>query len=231
MIISFSVANFRSFSDEQTISLVASKRLSQSHEDHAVPIPGSTERVLGSGVLYGANGAGKSNLFKALSYVRSLVSEPRGKSAGTGREPFRLAAQSSSPSSFDLQFVAGGRLYRYGFKVTDHSVTEEWLLRVAGGKERPIYERTTDNDGTVNIEAAGLKSPSEKLAAMVTVGGPQNQLFLATIGSNLNAAELTGDLIAVIGWFNRLVLIAPDDEFVALGERLVEVVCQRLVVK
>jgi AAA15 family ATPase/GTPase len=65
MIVSFSVSNFRSFSSEETLSLVASNRLSGSHDDHAVPIPNSSEKVLRTAVLYGANGAGKSNLFKA----------------------------------------------------------------------------------------------------------------------------------------------------------------------
>src|SRR5271165_4687793 len=65
MIVSFSVSNFRSFSAEETLSLVASNRLSGSHDDHAVPIPDSKEKVLWAAVLYGANGAGKSNLFQS----------------------------------------------------------------------------------------------------------------------------------------------------------------------
>ncbi len=73
MIVSFSVSYFRSFSSEENFSLVAGKRLSASHEQHALPIPDSDERVLRTGVLYGANGAGKSNLFKALRYLRSVA--------------------------------------------------------------------------------------------------------------------------------------------------------------
>src|SRR5208283_6049415 len=76
MIVSLSVSNFRSFSSEETFSLVASNRLSGSHDDHAVPIPESKERVLRTAVLYGANGAGKSNLFKALRYLKSVALEP-----------------------------------------------------------------------------------------------------------------------------------------------------------
>ena len=90
MIVSFSVSNFRSFSSEETFSLVASHRLSGSHDDHAVPIPDSKERVLRTAVLYGANGAGKSNLFKALRYLKSVALEPRKKNSGTGRQPFRF---------------------------------------------------------------------------------------------------------------------------------------------
>jgi AAA15 family ATPase/GTPase len=61
MIVLFSVANFRSFSSEETFSLVASKQLSTTHQTHLIPIPDTTAQVLKTSVLYGANGAGKSN--------------------------------------------------------------------------------------------------------------------------------------------------------------------------
>jgi uncharacterized protein len=44
MIVSFSVFNFRSFSSEETLSLVASNRWSNTHDDHSVPIPDSQEK-------------------------------------------------------------------------------------------------------------------------------------------------------------------------------------------
>ncbi len=79
MIVSFSVANFRSFLEEETFSLVASNRVSGSHEGHAFPIPDSKEKALKTAVLYGANGAGKSNLFKALNYLKTIALKPRKK--------------------------------------------------------------------------------------------------------------------------------------------------------
>src|ERR1700721_278441 len=98
MIVSFSVSNFRSFSSEETFSLVASNRLSGHHDDHAVPIPDSKERVLRMAVLYGANGAGKSNLFKALRYVEMMVLRPRPRNGGPGREVFRFGGGGALPS-------------------------------------------------------------------------------------------------------------------------------------
>jgi uncharacterized protein len=214
MIVSFSVSNFRSFSSEETISLVASNRLSDSHAEHTVPIPDSEERVLRAAVLYGANGAGKSNLFKALRYMESIVLEPRKKNSGTGRKPFRFGESQDGPSSFDLQFVAADRLYRFGFKVDDERVTEEWLFQVVGSKQRPIYERTTDQDGKVEIEAEGLKSAGGKLKALTTVGGPQNQSFLATVNATLDSGDFGEELGHVLTWFREsLHLIGPDESF------------------
>src|SRR5690242_17701612 len=157
MIVSFSVSNFRSFLKEETLSLVASNRLKGSHDEHTLPIPGSTERVLRTAVIYGANGAGKSNLFKALWYMESIALGSRDRSSGTGREPFRFAAGAAKPSTFDLQFIVNDKLYRYGFELDDQRVTEEWLVRVEGGREKALYERTTNEKGEVSIDSQGLK--------------------------------------------------------------------------
>jgi len=220
MIVLFSVANFRSFSTEQTLSLVASQQLSTRHQTHVIPIPDSTAQVLKTSVLYGANGAGKSNLFKALEYLKRLVLTPRSKNTGTGRQVFRFADHTSEqPSRFDLQFIAQGKCYRFGCAVTDQQIIEEWLVQVIGEQEKTVYERITDENGKVTIEAA--QNTSHKLAALVTVGGPPNQTFLATIRATLDEADYGEEIAAVLAWFeNSLTLIAPETSFGTLGAQL-----------
>jgi uncharacterized protein len=222
MIVSFSVSNFRSFSPsgEATLSLVASPRMAGNHDGHAIAIPGSNEKVLRTAVLYGANGAGKSNLFKALRYVRKAVLDPLPKGRGTGRERFRLDTDRETASEFDLQFIANGKLYRFGFTVNDHRITQEWLLQVGRTTEKAIYERVTSASGEVKIEL-GNKRSNAKLKALATVGGLENQLFLATINGTLGASQITGDVKSVLDWFEAsLVLVAPDETFSALARKL-----------
>jgi AAA15 family ATPase/GTPase len=219
MIVSFSVANFRSFSSEETFSMVASNRLAGRHEDHAVPIPGSDERVLRTAVLYGANGAGKSNLFKALSYLKAVALDTRARNSGTGREAFRFGEATDAPTTFDLQFIAGNKLYRFGMKIDDERILEEWLVLVDGNREKPLYERTTTADGAVSIRASGLDGI--RVRALATVGGPQNQCFLATLQANLEPPDFGDELRDVIDWFrNGLRLIAPSDIMATLGHSL-----------
>lgn len=221
MLVSLSVANFRSFAAEETFSLVASKRLAGTHDDHLIPIPGSDESVLRCAVLYGANGAGKSNLLKALRYAEMFVLRARGKKgSGTGREPFRLSEKNEAPSTFDLQFVAEDTLYHFGFSVDDEHVAEEWLAYTVAGRERTLYERTTDANGKVVIEAPGLKNSGQKLEAMVTVGGPANQSFLATVRATLARDELGEHISNVIAWFEDIALIAPEQPLGPIGAML-----------
>jgi uncharacterized protein len=220
MIVAFSVSNFRSFLDEETFSLVASKRISGTHEDHTTPIPGTAEKVLRTGVIYGANGAGKSNLFKALEFVRGVALRARKKNSGTGREAFRFSGTSEQPSAFDLQFIVGEKLYQFGFKATDQQIAEEWLLQLEGNREKVIYERTTTTEGNVTIDLKGARDAGEKLRALATVGGPQNQSFLATVGITLEASDYGKELSAIIEWFNDLKLISPESSAAALGQWL-----------
>jgi uncharacterized protein len=221
MLVSFSISNFRSFAQEQTLSFVASARLGAAHETHAVAIPGSAEKVLRAGVLYGANGAGKSNLIAALQYAKRVAIGTRKESSGTGRSPFRLGNLRDKPSTFDLQFIAKDNLYRFGFSVDDERVIEEWLIHVVGNKEKPIYERSTDSDGRVEIDAPGLKDCSERLKALVTVGGRHNQSFLATVQANLEPRDFGDHLSAAIEWLDDgLTLIGPDTKPSMLGEYL-----------
>lgn len=220
MIVSFSISNFRSFLGEETLSFVASKRLAGAHENHAVPIPGTTEKVLRTGVLYGANGAGKSNLFKALQFVEQTATKSRNKDSGTGREAFRFGGSPQDFSTFDLQLIAKDKLYRFGLKLDEQQINEEWLLQVDGSREKVIYERSTDRQGNVTVELGGAKSAPEKLKALATVGGPQNQSFLATIGATLKASDYSEDLAAVIEWFGNLNLIEPESVAPGLGQSL-----------
>lgn len=223
MIVSFSASNFRSLHGEQTLNLVASKRLGTDHEDHLVAIPGVDESVLKTAVLYGANGAGKSNLFRALAYIKMIALRTRKKNTGTKRESFRLGDAPAEPSTFDLQFVAGEKVYRFGCEVDDDRILKEWLAEVKGEKLTTIYERITQADGEVLVELGTGLTAKPKLKALATVGGPQNVSFLATIRANLEADDYGAELQTVIGWFDHsLQLIEPDSMVDSLGSLLAE---------
>ncbi len=219
MLISFSVGNFRSFSDEQTLSFVASKKLA-SHSNHLFPIPDTKQHVLRMAVMYGANGAGKSNLFKALSFAKSIAVGTRAKGATTGREAFCFPNHSEEPSSFDLQFISEGGVYRYGFKVSDNHITEEWLFKVKGSRERILYERITESEGKVIISSPGFKS-ADKVSLLAEIGGPQNQSFLATVIATIDSTDVSADIRAVSNWFQlHLNLIGPHDPIEPIGHTL-----------
>jgi AAA15 family ATPase/GTPase len=70
MLLAFSVQNFKSIRDLQTLSLEArsDEHLARSHV-----VTDGKLRVVKSAVLYGANASGKSNVIEALVWFRKFV--------------------------------------------------------------------------------------------------------------------------------------------------------------
>jgi uncharacterized protein len=197
--------------------MVASNRFAGTHESHTVSVPGSKDKVLRTSVIYGANGAGKSNLFRAMTYFRSMALKRRRDGGGTAREAFRLGGLPEEMSCFDLQFTVSGALYRFGFKVDDRTVVEEWIVQVDGGREKIVYERKTCNS-TVIVEMGDNKAFGERLRALAKVGGPENQLFLATVNTTLKPVDIGEPLNAILRWLKvGLKLIGPKTAPRSLG--------------
>ena len=71
MLIQFSVENYKSFKDKAVLSMSANS--DKSHESN-ISVVGNNERVLNSVAIYGANAAGKTNLFKALATAVEMIS-------------------------------------------------------------------------------------------------------------------------------------------------------------
>jgi hypothetical protein len=223
MLVSFSVSNFRSFAEEQTFSMVASKRLGGLHENHVRPIPNSSEYVLKTALIYGANGAGKSNIFRALRYLRGLVIYPQKKNAGMRRERFNFAHDELGPTTLDVQFIEGNRLYRFGVVVDDNQILEEWFVEIVKNKEKVIYERKTAESGDVKVAATASAKRNDKVAALVKIGGPKNQTFIATINATLDQSDLDTHFNALLDWFGgTLSMIAPEAVYGPLGHELAE---------
>ena len=77
MIIKFSVQNFSSFKEEQTLSFEADK--SNHLENYYVINSETGHRLLKLGLIYGANASGKTNFIIALEFLRQMVLEPEEK--------------------------------------------------------------------------------------------------------------------------------------------------------
>jgi len=200
MLMEFTVGNFHSFRDPQTLSLVASS--DKRHlGTHTIKLPKSREpRILRSAVIYGPNAAGKSNLVVALEFMRQFILT----SASHGQEgdridvvPFLLDAQSSDePSEFEVVFIHGGVRYQYGFAVTQTRVVHEWLLVYVHSKAQRWFERWYDEE---SAREEWSFSPSFRgRKKLLTDTTRKNALFLST------AIQLNNEkLQPVFTWFLR----------------------------
>ena len=153
MIVEFSVKNFRSIKDLQTISFVSTGLKSSekySYIDEKNIVPKNELNIFKTIGIYGSNASGKSNIIKAFDYfIRAITREP----SPTSRmkelcDPFLYQNKySKTESFFQIVLIVEDIKYRYGFTIkkneeilssddtvsSNEIITNEWLY---GKKEK-----------------------------------------------------------------------------------------------
>lgn len=201
MLIEFSVANFRSIRDRQTLSLVANNSENELPGNVIdVDLPGlAGVSLLKGAAIYGANASGKTNLLLAMKFMREFVTSSatdiKPKEA-ISVVPFRLdEAYSCSPSEFEVVFFHKETRYRYGFVADATRVASEWLYSYPQGKPRKMFERTfIDQEGGYLFEFG----PSFKKGKDLESKTRQNALYLS-VGAQFDHEQLTD----VYNWFRQ----------------------------
>ena len=143
MLIQFNFKNYKSFRDEVSLDLSATKITE--HEDHVVDI--ANDRLLKVAAIYGANASGKSNVYNAFNYMSYYVvesfkfgdeEESRRKKETDFQKvtPFLFDDNSrNEETTFEVFYVDNsentGRIYQYGFSLKADEVVEEWLYSKA----------------------------------------------------------------------------------------------------
>ena len=144
MLIEFSVSNFRSFRERQTLSMVAAPRLQKKGNTLSAPTSSETfPDLLRVAAIYGPNAAGKSNLIQALDVINMLArNEPSALPAPLPVSPFRFdESLRSAPSRFEIHFIESGLRYSMEVAATSERIVEERLTVYPRGKAQLLYAR------------------------------------------------------------------------------------------
>lgn len=174
MLLQFSVENFKSFKDMAVLSMEpsADKEL----PDNLTLI--EKNRCLNTIAIFGANAAGKSNVFTALTAAILLVRRSNSRQVIDPLLeiiPFKFDEESIlKPTTFEFVFIAEGKKYVYGFSATQKAVQREYLYVFNSAKASTIFERTDVN--TYKFTSPALKRELQPLTERNT----ENKLFLAT---------------------------------------------------
>lgn len=174
MLIAFSVQNFKSIRDLQTLTLEAR---TDDHLGWSNVITDGKLRLVKSAAIYGPNASGKSNLIEAMIWFRNFVLVSSKESqAGESIDitPFLLSSQTErDPTHFEVEFRWDGFDYRYGFDLTAKAVESEWLYRKApSAKEAKLFTRDAqdfDVSTTYFKEGKGLEPRTRPNALFLSV--------------------------------------------------------------
>jgi AAA15 family ATPase/GTPase len=176
MLIEFSVGNYRSFKDKVTFSMVAANIVAKDKEidnDNVFAVDDELQ-LLKSAAIYGANASGKSNLAKALNFMKWFMINSSKETQSTEKinvEPFRLSTESETqPSFFEIIFLLDGKKHRYGFEANQNKVESEWLYYVPKLRETKLFEREGDQISiSKTYKAEGIQQKTRNNALFLSV--------------------------------------------------------------
>ena len=220
MLIQFTIQNFLSFKDEVTFSMVAVNSDNQ-HSDHlAQNEAGEGRSVLPIAAMYGANAAGKSNLIKAMSFVKNLVVKGTRTNQSISVPTFKLGEYDKQTSKFEFIFTHQSSQYSYGFRLNKEQIVEEWLHGIPKGKKKEVmyFERVTSTSSkkeTIVEFGTILKGRSPTKGKdlnrhlnlkFIATGTRPNQLFLTeAIDRSIET------LMPVFNWFKNVLMVVPAE--------------------
>lgn len=186
-----------SFKDEVKLSLSASA-IKEYIESNVFEPQYLNERLLKTTALLGSNSAGKSNLIKAVEFMKRFILNSAKESQANElieTEVFKLSTETlKRPSNFEIEFILDHKRYKYGFNVTKERVHREYLQEIRRGKAHVYFDRVYDKyhiDKNLQESAAGLEKKTR-----------QNVLFLSVMAQwNVSLAT------RLLSWFQSLIFL------------------------
>ncbi|WP_445432404.1 AAA family ATPase [Chryseobacterium indoltheticum] len=156
MIINFSVENFGSIKEKQTLSFLANK--SDHLEDYYIIEPIKGLRLNKLALIYGANASGKTTVLKALNFLRKVCTIPFDKKTDKfDFEPFLFDENTPKQNTkFELEFVQNEVRYFYEVELNKNYIVKEKFYNFNPNRAL-IFERTTDE----NKELTSIKFGSK----------------------------------------------------------------------
>ena len=199
MIIEFKVENFLSFKDLTTLSMITAKSFKEHKESHTIIIDNKLS-LLKSAIIYGNNASGKSNLLKAMAFMKQIILNSYRDALldeidrKFPLEKYALNSKSEKETSFfEISFLHNGTKYRYGFELDYEKVVAEWLYHTTS-KEVYLFKRDLQK---IEVNKSAFKEAIGKEDDV-----KENVLFLsvlATLGKETSTS--------VVEWFKNFNII------------------------
>lgn len=208
MLLRFVVKNLYSFKEETEFNLFPSSKATH-HLHHKVPCGDLDAMRLTA--IYGANGAGKSNLVKALQDLKTFVSTGSISRSVFQSYKFQFSERSlREPVSMAIEFCTGGKNYYYSLEMDTGLVSYESLSLSQKTKDTLVFERKSNGTQTIKFGEGYSANKFNKFFADVLQDkllGKESLLlsFMAT-----NYSEEIPEITSAFNWFiNDLIVLNP----------------------
>lgn len=165
MLIRVVITNFRSYGQETEFNMLPSSNVRR--KDWHVHSSGKGANVLRTAVIYGANGAGKSCLVKAIGRVQTMLAIGCLPPAAF-RDSNKYNAK-DTPVSIEIEFSTETDQYSYGVSYRNNLCVEEWLYSTIKNPECVFERKFDETSGKANIFLSGSKKDEAKNKLLVSL--------------------------------------------------------------
>jgi len=213
MLIRFVVSNFLSFNEESDFNMIAGSFKTHKHHVYSA---GKID-VLKAAVFYGANGSGKSNLMKAINFLKETV-RTGGIEQSVDDKKFKLNVNNAEkPILFEIEFSTENKIYSYGISLNHDEIKEEWLYESGiTVEDKLIFERKITDTGKIYIKMADKYVKTQKDALLIELL-KENLLQKNKLLLGLNNYLKIEEIKSVKDWFDlKLILIFPESHFAGI---------------
>lgn len=199
MIINFSVQNFGSIKEKQTLSFEADKT---THLEEAYVMNFGGQRILKLALIYGANASGKTTILKALDFLRNLVLEPeRKKNFELEFNPFLFDPNTPNQNSIiSIEFFQNGIKYFYEVEFIKKAIVSEVLYFYQPNKAN-VFKRKTNLINQFTEITFGSKISTDKVFEKTLEANTlwNNTVLGGYLKTNIDLKELQ----EVVDWFEN----------------------------
>ena len=208
MLLRFVAENITSFKDAIEFNTFPSSK-SHSHENHKITCGHAT--ALRMSAIYGANGAGKSNLLQAINLLKSMIEVESLRTIDFFEGlTFKLDSQyTDKPSGLAIEFFYNQKVFYYHIEFTLEEIVSEQLLLSKKSKDVPIFDR--DVKGIIiNPEYVGKGITVQFQDALKRLVRP-DMLLLSFLGKYYaDECPLVED---AYHWFTKKLHLVPPGSF------------------
>ncbi|MBQ7265663.1 MAG: ATP-binding protein [Firmicutes bacterium] len=225
MLVEFKTRNYKTFVEEATLSMVsAPKQKGLDYSVRKINVGRKKLGILPTGVIYGTNAAGKSNIISALDTLKAIVE--RGNINNSNSQNIDFATSNlelipnsetkNVPTEFDIKFYINKKLIEYIIKLDigeflKNDAKRKVIFEKLSVNNNAIFER--DNEILLTEDPKSLKyfdeSVTEEKIQIANNSLNDTDLFLCNGFRLIFAKTIVGE---ITDWFkNKLFILFRSD--------------------
>lgn len=208
MLINLKVKNFKSIKGEIELSFEAVDGVDDSYIYRH-----KNQNILKMAIIYGQNASGKTNILKALEFLKSFILNPPIKKDDVIEiVPFLFTENIEPNSCFEIEFLESGIKYLYQLELNQDRVVEEKLYFYNPNRAL-VYNRNLKKFGS----KIGIKRLDEKILFKNTIHN--NTLLSGYLKTEITIKEFDD----VLNWFKKLMKpIYPKSDLLGFTTKLID---------